>query len=158
MGKKPVRMLPEEKVQEMFAMYCSMPQFTYVARVCKVDISTVKRYWESGNWEERRDAIVMEARKKADFDIVSATTASLAMIQRAKEKLEQKVHELTTKEMNPAFLVSDIERLVKLEQLLLGGVGERREIISTTHEERIRRLRASREKDITPSPAQLTAH
>lgn len=139
-------------------MYCSVPQFAYVSRVCKVDISTVKRYWESGNWEVRRDAIVQEARKKADFDIVSATTASLAMIQRAKEKLEQKVHELTTKEMNPAFLVSDIERLVKLEQLLLGGVGERKEIISTTHEERIRRLRASREKDITPTAAQLSAH
>ena len=142
--------LPEEKVQQMFALYCSIPTFAYVARVAHVSPATVRRYWEEGEWENRREAIVAEARHKADYDIVNATTKSLAMLQRTKEKLEQKVHELTTKEMNPAFLVSDIERLVKLEQMLLGGVGERRELIHTTHEERIRRLRESREKDITP--------
>jgi hypothetical protein len=148
--------LPEEKVQSMFAHYCQVPTFSYVARVCHVSPATVRRYWEEGNWDERREGIINEARHKADFDMVSATTKSLAILQRAKEKLEEKLHGLDPKDMNPAFLVSDIERVVKLEQMLLGGVGERKEMIYTSHEERIRKLRESREKDVTPRPRELT--
>lgn len=147
--------LPEEKVQQMFALYCQVPTFAYVARCAHVSPKTVRVYWESGDWDARREAIIQEARHKADFDIVNATTRSLAIIQRGKEKLEQKLFEMSTKEINPAFLVSDIERLVKLEQVLLGGVSGRNETINTTHEERIRRLRESREKDVTPRPKEL---
>lgn len=147
--------LPEEKLQEMFTIYCQMPNYSYVARTCNVHMASVKRYAVEQKWAERRDKIMEEARAKTDYTITDATADSLRLIKDMKEKLGKKIEELQTGEINTAFLVSDLERLVKLEQVLLGGVGDRNETVHTTHEERIRRLRERREIDVTPRPKEL---
>lgn len=149
--------IPEEKLQEMFTTYCQMPNYSYVARVCNVHMTTVRTYAQKHNWAERRDKIMEEARKRVDYDIVSATEESLSLIKQLKEKVQEKIKTLDTKDMNPAFLVSDLERLVKMEQVLLGGVGDRSEKVITSHEERIRQLREKRVINVSPVVEALPA-
>jgi len=146
----------EEKLQEMFTVYCQMPNYSYVGRVCNVHIGTVRKYAVSQNWADRRDKIMDEARNRVDMDITTATEKSLSLIQQLKQKVQAKIDELKTSDMNPAFLVSDLERLVKMEQVLLGGVGDRTEKVSTSHEERIRQLREKRVINVTPIPQAIT--
>jgi hypothetical protein len=59
---------------------------------------------------------------------------------------------LAAQELNTDSLIADTERLVKLEQILLGGVSDRSERINETHEQRIARIREERDRaiDVTP--------
>jgi len=137
------RVIPDEKMQEMFTVYCNMPNYAYVARVTGVHMATVRKYAVSQAWEERREKILLAARDKTDYTVEKATTQSLEMLQTLKQKIRDKIDTLTTDDLSTDTLVADFERLVKLEQVLLGGVGDRREVVST-HEERIKSLRVSR--------------
>jgi len=138
------QLLTEEQLQEMFTTYCTMPNYSYVARVCGCHLSTVRRYAKSQNWEERRQKVLTQARDKADYGILKATEQSLLMLRALKAKITQKIQSLNATDLPTENLVHDFERLVKLEQILLGGVSDRQEHQLTTHEERIRKLRESR--------------
>jgi len=141
---KNAQLLTEEQLQEMFTTYCTMPNYSYVARVCGVHLSTVRRYAKTQNWEERRQKVLSTAREKADYGILKATEQSLLMLRALKAKITQKIQTLNASDLSTDNLVHDFERLVKLEQILLGGVSDRQEHQLTTHEERIRKLRESR--------------
>lgn len=137
-------LLPEEKLQEMFTVYCQMPNYSYVGRVCRVNMSTVRKYAKLQNWEERKQKILEEARKNTDYTLVKASEQSLLMLRALKNKIAQKIQNLNAQSLNTDSIVPDFERLVKLEQMLLGGVTDRTEHQLSTHEERIRKLREER--------------
>ena len=143
-SKRPAVMLPEPTVQHMFDTYCTAPNHAYVARTCGVNASTVRRYAHDLDFEGRRQKVLEEARKKADYTLVKATSDSLLMLRALKGKIAQKINSIAAQSLNTDSIVTDFERLVKLEQVLLGGVADRTEHQLTTHEERIRKLREER--------------
>jgi hypothetical protein len=143
-SKRPAVTLDELTLQQMFNTYCTTPNYSYVGRVCSVNVSTVRRYAHDLDFEGRRQKIMEEARKKADYGLEKATADSLLMLRALKGKIAEKIKNLASASLNTDSIVTDFERLVKLEQILLGGVADRTEHQLTTHEERIRKLREER--------------
>ena len=148
--------IPYEVENEMFAVYCTMPNLSYVARTTKVSVFTVRKYAREQDWEGRRADIIRKAREAADYTLTKATEQSIALVRALKSKVAAKVSTLQAQELNTDSLIADCERLVKLEQILLGGVSDRSERINETHEQRLTRLREERMKAIDITPALTT--
>jgi hypothetical protein len=150
--------IPYEVEKEMFAVYCAMPVLNHVSRQTGVSIHTVRKYHQEQDWEKRRMEIIDKAREAADYDLQKATEQSITLVRALKSKVAEKIRHLSAVELNTDSLVADTERLVKLEQILLGGVSDRQERIAESHEERLKRLKIERDRaiDVTPQPPALT--
>ena len=101
---KLANVLTEEKLQEMFSAYCHQPTYAYVARACNVHQTTVSKYAEEHNWEDRRQAIFASALANADYTIQKATEDSLLMILNLKTKIASKIETMEAKDLDPKTL------------------------------------------------------
>lgn len=152
----------QKQISEMFAAYCQLPNAGHVARVCGLKISTVKTVAKNEGFEARRVAILERAQQEENYTLVQATRRSIQMVRDAKEKLSLRISTMKPEEFSPQLLTSDLEKLVKIEQLLLGGVESREEKVHVlSHEERIanlRELRAAQRqvKELPPGNGQDT--
>ena len=142
-------MVTEEKLQEMFTTYCNTPNYSYVARVSGCHVNTVRKYAKDQDWEERRQKILATAREKADYTVEKASEQSLLMLRHLKKKIAEKIQNLNAQSLSTDSLVKDFETLVKLEQVLMGGVSDRQETQMTTHEERVEKLMKERKQALT---------
>lgn len=144
----------QDQITEMFITYCQLPNIPHVARTCGQKVSTVRAVVKRENFEARREAILKKAQEDQDYTLLEATKKSIELVKQAKEKIAARILFLDPKEIKVESLASDIERLVKLEQLLLGGVESREEKVHTlSHEDRIRKLREHREHALPDRPA-----
>lgn len=137
----------------LFMRYFDNPNLSEISRDSGVPYKTVLRLSIQGKWEERRDKIAIKAKQKIDYTLEQATSQSLLMVRAAKNKLASRLQDLNPKHIATKDLIGDIERMIKLEQLLLGGMTDRKESVALTHEDRIKELREARiksAKDITP--------
>ena len=112
--------IPVEIENEMFAVYCTLPNLSHVARTTKVSVFTVRKYAKEQDWEGRRADIIKKAREQADYTLTKATEQSITLVRALKAKVAEKISKLAAQELNTDSLIADTERLVKLEQILLG--------------------------------------
>lgn len=111
----------------MWAAYQERQSVDQVSKKCGVHWKTVDRYRQQERWDERLADIRRKAEKEADYDLAQATAESLRLVQDFKTKLRATLERMTTDDV--AVTASEIERIIKVEQLLLGGVESRQEII-----------------------------
>lgn len=145
--------LPPELMEKMFMEYFDNPNLINVARKFDVPYKTLRRFAMMKDWEGRRDKILAKAEQKTDYTLERATEQSLLMVRAAKNKLAERLKDINAKHIDPDKVFSEIERVIRLEQLLLGGTESRKESVTQTHEERMRELREARiaaAKDVSP--------
>lgn len=118
--------LKQAKRNRMFAAWCAKESVRFVARKCNISITTVYRYKEWDNWDERLRKVRAEAQQKVDKKIIDHTAESLIIVRAAKARLAQniKIGAIKTKST-----ISDLDKLVRLEQLLMGGADSRPDLV-----------------------------
>jgi len=145
--------LPADRMEAMFMEYYDNPNLALIAKKFDVPYKTVSRYATIKNWEGRRAKILARAEEKTDYTLERATEQSLLMVRAAKNKLAERLKDINAKNIDPDKVFGEIERVIRLEQLLLGGSESRKESVTQTHEERMRELREARinaAKNVTP--------
>jgi hypothetical protein len=119
--------LDRTKIDELWASYQAHGSVHEVARTCGVHHKTVERYRRIERWDERLEEIRAKAQKKADYTLAEAMADSLRLVRTYKAKLSEaiKTKILDDKEAT----ATELERVVKLEAFVLGGVEGRQEIV-----------------------------
>ncbi len=119
--------LSQQRIDEMWAAYQERQSIEFVSKKCGgVHWKTVDRYRRLGQWDERLAEIRRQAQEEADYDLARATAESLKLVQSYKEKLAAAMEFKNVPDED--VTASEIERIVKVEQLLLGGVESRHEV------------------------------
>lgn len=158
-GGVPTTELSRSEEMQMFAVYCEKPLFKFVAKVTGYALTTVKRHAKKYAWESRRREIVKRSQEMAEYDIVKAKAKSLKMIKKLKDEMEARIDRLIPEDLNSNTLVMDLGSIIKMEQYLLGEPESRTENVVSSHEDRIKQLRALRgamEVDVTPEAPQAS--
>lgn len=120
--------LPEAKRAELWLAYQEQQSIHQVARKCAVHHKTVERYRVLENWDERLSEIREKARRRADYSLAEAMAESLALVRDYKSRLGLA---LSTKHVSgEEVTATELERIVKLESFLLGGVEGRQQVVT----------------------------
>lgn len=115
--------LPESRRTAMWAAYQEQQSASHAAKKCRVHPRTAERYRQLDRWDERIEKIRAEAQEQADVTLASAMAESLVMVRDYKKRIAAA---LQAKEVRPADVtVSELERLIRLEAFVLGGVESR---------------------------------
>jgi len=116
---------------EMFSAYMEKPSARHVSQACEVDWSTARRVIEEGYPDhampplrERYRQAMAEANRKAEYRLADAHADSLKLLRGYKAKLAQRIAKMKAEEL-PAALGGELDRMVRLESLLLGGADSR---------------------------------
>jgi hypothetical protein len=145
--------LTPAKAEELFAEYYENPNILALAKKHRIPYKTLLRVSTQKDWEGRREKLIAKAEAKTDYNLERATEQSLLMVRAAKNKLASRLSEVNYKHIDADKIFSEIERMIRLEQLLLGGTESRKETVAQTHEERMKELREQRmlaAKNVTP--------
>ncbi|MFW6089534.1 MAG: hypothetical protein ACODAB_07265 [Gemmatimonadota bacterium] len=159
-NKGAAKAVTPEKYAEMFRAYSERQSIEHVAKTCGVSRYVAKRAIEKG-WtrsampplRDRHREAMAKANKRAEYDLAEAQRQSITVLRAYKAKLAQKVRKLEVDDL-PATLGGELDRMVRLEQLLLGGPDSRSamlharavddEVERMTHEERMEFLRTGK--------------
>jgi hypothetical protein len=119
--------LDRARIDELWAEYQTHRSIHEVASKCGVHHRTVERYRRIERWDERLQEIRAKAQEKADYTLAEAMADSLRLVRTYKAKLSDaiKTKILDDKEAT----ATELERVVKLEAFVLGGVEGRQEIV-----------------------------
>jgi hypothetical protein len=146
--------LSQKRIDEMWAAYQERQSIEFVSKKCgNLHWRTVDRYRRLERWDERLAEIRRKAQDEADYDLAKATAASLMLVQSYKEKLAAAMEFKNVPDED--VTASEIERIVKVEQLLLGGVESRHEVtgkFAGWSEEELRRFAEDGERPARTSP------
>jgi hypothetical protein len=119
--------LDRTKIDELWASYQVHQSVHEVANTCGVHHKTVERYRQIERWDQRLEEIRAKAQKKADYTLAQAMTDSLKLVRAYKQKLSDAI---TSKIVSGEDVTaSELEKIVKLEAFVLGGVESRQEIV-----------------------------
>lgn len=125
------------KYDQIFRNYLKDQSVKNVAKKCRLDQRTVRKYVDHGDprrgfapIRDRFASIIRKAQDKEDSDLAKAATSNLSLVRKAKKVLFAKLSEsfspdgetLTAQASAelPADPAASIERLVRLEMSLLG--------------------------------------
>lgn len=75
---------PEEQ-EALWTVYQQNPRVRYVAKVCHVSQTTVRKYRDRGRWNERLAKIIKAAQKKADDETADQLTNNMKWLKTAKQ-------------------------------------------------------------------------
>jgi hypothetical protein len=146
--------LSQKRIDEMWAAYQERQSIEFVSKKCGgLHWRTVDRYRRLERWDERLTEIRRKAQDEADYDLAKATAASLMLVQAYKEKLAVAMEFKNIADED--VTASEIERIIKVEQLLLGGVESRHEITGNFagwSEDELRRFAENGERPARTSP------
>ena len=121
--------LDQQKVDEMWAVYQAHQSIREVSQRCAVHHRTALRYCRVERWDQRLEEIRAKAQEKADYSLAEAMADSLKLVRSYKTKLAEAIK---TKVIDDEDVTaSEVERVVKLEAYVLGGVESRQEIVGT---------------------------
>jgi hypothetical protein len=115
------------KIDELWAAYQVHQSVHEVARKCGIHHRTVERYRRIERWDERLEEIRAKAQKKADYTLAQAMTDSLKLVRAYKQKMSDAIASKVV--CDEDVTASELEKIVKLEAFVLGGVESRQEIV-----------------------------
>jgi hypothetical protein len=119
--------LDRSKIDELWASYQVHGSIHEVARTCGVHHKTVERYRRIERWDERLEKIRAKAQKKADYSLAEAMADSLRLVRAYKGKVSDAIASKVV--CDEDVTASELEKIVKLEAFVLGGVEGRQEIV-----------------------------
>lgn len=111
----------------MWAAYCDHQSVDQVAKKCGVHWKTCERYRRLEKWDQRLAEIRRQAQEDADLDLASATADSLRLVRSYKDKLAATLEFMNVNDTS--VTASELDKIVKLEAFLLGGVESRHEVV-----------------------------
>lgn len=121
--------LSDAKRSELWAAYNERQSIEHVSRKCGVHHKTVERYLRLDHWNERLEEIRAKAREQADQSLAQSMAESLALVRDYKARLALA---LSTKKVSTAEVTAaELEKVIKLEAFVLGGVESRHEQVLT---------------------------
>jgi hypothetical protein len=121
--------LDRQEIDELWAEYSLHQSVHEVAKKCGIHHKTVERYRRLERWDERLEEIRAKAQKKADYTLAQAMTDSLKLVRAYKQKMSDAI---TSKVVSAEDVTgSELEKIIKLEAYILGGVESRQEIVGT---------------------------
>jgi protein subunit release factor A len=115
------------KVDEMWAAYQDRQSVDHVAKKCGVHWKTVERYRRLEKWDQRLAEIRRQAQEDADVDLAKAAAESLRLVRSYKDKLAAALEFKNIPDED--VTAAELEKIVKLEAFLLGGVESRQEVV-----------------------------
>lgn len=119
--------LDRTKIDELWTEYQVHGSIHEVAKKCGVHHKTVERYRRLERWDERLEEIRAKAQRKADYTLAQAMTDSLKLVRAYKQKMADAIASKVV--CDEDVTASELERIVKLEAFVLGGVESRQEIV-----------------------------
>lgn len=119
--------LSQAKIDEMWAIYRDHQSIDHVAKKCGVHWKTCERYRRLGKWDQRLAEIRRQAQEDADLDLAKATADSLRLVRSYKDKLAATMEFMNVSDS--AVTAAELDKIVKLEAFLLGGVESRHEVV-----------------------------
>lgn len=143
--------LSRERIDAMFAVYSDRASVDEVATKCGVHHRTVERYRRIERWDDRLAAVRAKAQAKTDYGLAEAMADSLGLVRSFKAKVAAALAGKTVAADD--VTVAELERLVKLEAFLLGGVESRTEVVdkfSGWTDEDLERFAATGERPSRP--------
>lgn len=121
--------LSEAKRGELWTAYQTRQSIDHVAKKCGVHHRTVERYRLLDSWDERLSEIQATARKRADYTLAESMAESLAIVRDYKARLALA---LSTKRVSSDDVTAtELEKVIKLETFVLGGVESRHQLVTT---------------------------
>jgi hypothetical protein len=139
-------------IEVMFGTYADRGSVQEVATKYGVSHRTVERYRRLERWDERLAAVRAQAQAKTDYGLAEAMADSLGMVRAFKAKISAALAGKTVSADD--VTVAEVERLVKLEAFLLGGVESRTEVVdrfSGWSDEDVERFAETGEQPARPS-------
>lgn len=120
--------LSEAKRAELWSAFQERQSIDFLARKCGVHHRTVERYRVLDRWDERLAKVREDAQKRADYTLAIAMADSLRLVLDYKRRLGEA---LGSKKLAPGDVTAtELERIIKLEAFVLGGVESRHQIVS----------------------------
>lgn len=113
-NKQQYRKISNEKLQEMFAVYCNKRSIADVVRKCKVNRRTADRYCIIMQWDKQVDAIERRAIKKISDKAVNRLARNLSALDVAIDGIVQKIEKRPAK--TPTVM---LPHLVRVQEELL---------------------------------------
>jgi len=110
--------LSEEKKEELFRTFLEKQSNSYVARKCKVSVTTVKRHREWDRWDERRDITLKAVEKKMVISTAESIVKNLKIVRRIRDAVVIKLAEMLQDGTYKAT-VWDLDKLIEREGKLL---------------------------------------
>ena len=101
----------------MFRFWLERQSIQFVARKCTVSRDTVRKYKHRQNWDGRLAKIRQEAQEKQDDSLAKVLADNLKFAKYAKGKVLELMQVGAPISRSP---ISDLDRLIRLELLLLG--------------------------------------
>lgn len=116
------------KLEAMFVAYVEQPTVEHVARLCGVHHATVRKYRVRESWDARLAEVRTRAQDEADHDLAKAMADSLRLVREYKRRLSVA---LLGKKVGPKEVTAgELERVIRLEAFVLGGVESRHGVIT----------------------------
>lgn len=75
--------ISQAKLEEMFSVFATGASIGQVVTACKVHRTTVQKYHDLLNWEERRAGLIRKANEKQDNRIIDRTKRNLDVLDKA---------------------------------------------------------------------------
>ena len=142
--------LSTEDVEKMFMVYVAKPVLRTVADTLHVSVPTVRKYRDREKWDERREKILRDVRRKDGNEIAKALTENLKVVRFAKAILVKKIQ---TKKAKSRSTYAELDRMIRLEGFLLGqpdsrtAVGRFEHLTDEQLNEKLEALTAFREQN-----------
>ncbi len=112
----------------LFEAFLERQSDDQVAHKCGVHHRTVSRYRILDRWDERLAEVRLQAQQRADITLAEAMAESLALVRKYKERLGQALE--IKKVSGDAVTAAELERIIRLESFVLGGVESRHEVVT----------------------------
>ena len=127
MAKKGVK-LPAKKINEMWKMFQGGYSAPAIARACKVSQGVVLKYRRTEGWAGRLAAISKKAIEKADVNAADLLAENMKIVRYAKSRLLEQMKDIAKGEKISQMPVTDLDKLIRLEAFLGGGVDSRPDV------------------------------
>jgi len=116
------------KLEAMFAAFAERPTVEHVSRTCGVHHATVRKYRVREGWDARLATLRADVRAQVDYDLSTAMADSLRLVRKYKEKLT--IALAGKRVAGSEVTASELERVIRLEAFVLGGVESRHEVVT----------------------------
>lgn len=112
--------ITKKKVAQMWSMFQAGISCLRIGKALGVSSPTVLKYKHTEKWIERRDTITKRANKKADAEQVTLLAENMKIVRFAKGKLLEQLKKIADGEEISKMPVTDLDKLIRLEEFLHG--------------------------------------
>ena len=118
--------ITSKKREEMFQVFFKNGSVNSVVKLCNIHNTTARKYRLKDNWDKRVETIRKKAVEKSDDKNAKRIADNLKLVDYTKTQLMKDIQKEGVESTRKA---SDLDKLIRLELLLIGDVAAKGEII-----------------------------